>query len=93
MLTPPRQRNLIRYAIRRLGYPLFETFISRSPKIEALYTNPKGRALSILHGAKGSLIHRQVHHLADDVLAVLEKLAPHAGAAAPPSAHCGRVPE
>ncbi len=68
--------------IRRLGYPLFETFISRSPKIEALYTNPKGRALSILHGAKGSLIHRQMHHLADDVLTALEKLAPLPGLAA-----------
>jgi cellulose biosynthesis protein BcsQ len=58
--------------IRRLGYPLFETFVSRSPKIESLYTNPHGRALSILHGARNSLVHRQMSHLADDVLRALE---------------------
>lgn len=69
------------FEIRRLGYPLFETFISRSPKIEALYTNPKARALSILHGARGSLVHRQMHHLADDVLNALEKFAPLPGLA------------
>jgi cellulose biosynthesis protein BcsQ len=77
------------FEIRRLGYPLFETFLSRSPKVEALYTNPEGRAISILHGAEGSLIHRQMHHLAGDVLAALETLAPHTGNAAPPSAQWG----
>jgi cellulose biosynthesis protein BcsQ len=57
--------------IRSRGYPLFETFVSRSPKIESLYTNPEGRALSILHGAGSSLVHRQMRHLADDVLRLL----------------------
>lgn len=54
--------------IRRRGYPHFPTFLSRSPKIESLYTNPTGQALSILHGAHGSLVHRQMHQLANDVL-------------------------
>jgi cellulose biosynthesis protein BcsQ/pSer/pThr/pTyr-binding forkhead associated (FHA) protein len=58
--------------IRRRGYPLFESFISRSQKVESLYTNPEGRAYSILHGAEGSLVQRQMHHLADDVLRVLQ---------------------
>jgi Flp pilus assembly CpaE family ATPase len=58
--------------IREQGYPLFETFLSRSPSIEALYTNPEGRAHSILHGAKNSLVHRQMRHLAQDVLATLD---------------------
>ncbi len=57
--------------IRRLGYPLFESFISRSPSIEALYTNPDERAYSILQRAPKSLIHKQMHHLADDVLTAL----------------------
>jgi Flp pilus assembly CpaE family ATPase len=58
--------------IRERGFPLFETFLSRSPSIEALYTNPEGRAHSILHGAKNSLVHRQMRHLAQDVLATLD---------------------
>jgi cellulose biosynthesis protein BcsQ len=58
--------------LRRRGYPHFPTFISRSPKIESLYTNPTGRALSILHGAHGSLVHRQMHQLANDVLETLD---------------------
>jgi cellulose biosynthesis protein BcsQ len=56
---------------RRRGYPHFPTFISRSPKIESLYTNPDGCAHSILHGAPGSIVHRQMHHLANDVLEFL----------------------
>jgi cellulose biosynthesis protein BcsQ len=57
--------------IRELDLPLFDTFVSRSPKVEALTTNPQGRALSILHGARGSLVHKQMRHLAYDVLAAL----------------------
>jgi Flp pilus assembly CpaE family ATPase len=60
--------------IRERGYPLFENFLSRSHSIEALYTNPEGRAHSILHGAKNSLVHRQMRHLAQDVLATLDGL-------------------
>jgi cellulose biosynthesis protein BcsQ len=63
--------GLLLLEIRHRGYPLFETFVSRSPKIESLYTNPEGRAFSILHGARNSLIHRQMHHLAADALSAL----------------------
>jgi cellulose biosynthesis protein BcsQ len=45
---------LLRSEIRRRGHPLFETFVSRSPKVESLYTNPEGRAFSILHGPPSS---------------------------------------
>ena len=65
-------------AIRSRGYPLFDSFISRSQKVESLYTNPEERAYSILHGAEGSLVQRQMHHLADDVLRALEPAAPPA---------------
>jgi Flp pilus assembly CpaE family ATPase len=58
--------------IRALGLPLFEAFLSRSHRIEALYTNPEGRAHSILHGAPNSLVHRQMRHLAQDVIQLLE---------------------
>jgi len=60
--------------IRRRGYPLLESFISRSPKIESLYTNPEGRARSVLHGARESLIHRQLKHLTYDLLKTLDRL-------------------
>jgi cellulose biosynthesis protein BcsQ len=71
--------------IRRRGYPCLESFLSRSPKIESLYTNREKRAHSILHGAPGSLVHRQMTHLARDVLGALEALgaAPEAPAPAP----------
>ena len=44
------------------------------PKVEALYTNPFGRAISILHGAQESLIHLQMSHLARDILEALESM-------------------
>jgi len=73
--------------IRRRGLPLFEGFISRSPKIESLYTNAEGRAYSVLHEAKTSLINRQFAQLAHDVLAVLDELpAPDRARAAAPRA-------
>jgi cellulose biosynthesis protein BcsQ len=62
--------------IRRREHPCFESFLSRSPKIESLYTNGERRAHSILHGAPGSLVHRQMAHLASDVLRLLEAEGP-----------------
>jgi cellulose biosynthesis protein BcsQ len=61
--------------IRRQGYPLFESFLSRCPEVEMLQTNPDQRTPSILTGARESLVHRQMHHLADDVLKTLDQLA------------------
>jgi len=63
--------NLLLAEVRQRGFPLFDTFVSRSPKVESLYTNPERRALSILHGAPGSPVHRQMQRLAEDVLAAL----------------------
>jgi cellulose biosynthesis protein BcsQ len=71
--------------IRSRGYPLFESFISRSQKVESLYTNPEGRAHSILHGADGSLVQRQMHHLADEVLRVLQPVPPPPAETRPPA--------
>jgi Flp pilus assembly CpaE family ATPase len=83
--------GLLLSRIRERGYPLVDGFLSRSHSIEALYTNPEGRAHSILHGAKNSLVHRQMRHLAQDVLAALDeaRLRPAAApvlAPAPPRA-------
>jgi cellulose biosynthesis protein BcsQ len=58
--------------IRRRGLPLLETFLSSSPKVESLHSNPEGATLSILHGAPSSIVHRQMQHLAAEVLKILE---------------------
>ncbi len=63
--------GLLLSEIRAGGYPVLETFLSRSPVVEALHTNPKGRVLPILHGAPDSITHRQMHHLAGEVLDAL----------------------
>ena len=66
--------SLLLSKINERGYPLFESFVSRSPKIESLYTNPEARATSILHGARSSLVHTQMCQLAREVLATLDAL-------------------
>jgi chromosome partitioning protein len=58
--------------IRELGFPLLESFISGSPKVESLSTNPSGRIGSVLHGATGSIVRSQLHHVALEVLDALE---------------------
>ena len=63
---------LLLTAIRERDYPLFQTFVSRSPKIESLHTNRQGTAVSILNGAPDTLVHEQMRLLAIDVLAALE---------------------
>ena len=65
--------NLLLMEVRQRGFPLFDTFISRSPKVESLYTNPERRSLSILHGAPGTPVHRQMQRLAEDVRAALPR--------------------
>ena len=61
--------------IRKLGYPLLESFISGSPKVESLSTNPAGRVNSVLQGAAGSIVHRQLHHVASEALAILDEVS------------------
>jgi len=66
--------SLLLTEIRKLGYPLLESFISDSPKIESLSSNPTGRVATVLRGAAGSIVHRQLHHLAQEVLEALEQV-------------------
>jgi cellulose biosynthesis protein BcsQ len=54
--------------IRERQWPLLETFISRSPRVEALHTNTGIRPLPVLEGARDSLVCVQLRHLANDVL-------------------------
>ena len=63
------------YEVRKRGHPLFESFVSRSSKIQSLYTNPSGSISPILFGAPKSLINQQMRHLADEVLTLLDAMA------------------
>jgi cellulose biosynthesis protein BcsQ len=66
--------SLLVSEIRRRGHPLCQAFLSASPKVEALATNPEGRLESIAHGAPGSIVHRQLRLLTDEVLAALGRV-------------------
>lgn len=87
---PASVHEFLRGEIRRRDLPSLESFLSSSPKVHALGTDP-GRAVSILDGAPGSLVHRQMRALAEEVLdllgSVLETPSPSAapGCATPPN--------
>jgi cellulose biosynthesis protein BcsQ len=58
--------ELLRDEVRRRGWPLYETPISRSPRVEAL-NSETGHPLSILHAARGTAVHRELRELAEEV--------------------------
>jgi cellulose biosynthesis protein BcsQ len=58
------QKTLLKaYAINR-GYRCLDTFISKSPKVESLNTNPDGRIYPILTHARGTDVYGQFTQLA-----------------------------
>jgi cellulose biosynthesis protein BcsQ len=65
---------LLLYELRVRGLAHFATAISRSPAVEALATSPDGRRRSVLHGAPGSIVHRQLHAFAGELLALIDEL-------------------
>jgi len=94
-LCPDMLGLLVAHA-RRLDLPLFQTHISRSPRVQALATNPEGRTLSILNEASRTNVHHQMGELADELLEALALQAltavnPLADAA--PGAMVAREPE
>jgi len=63
------QRTLLKaFAINR-GYRCLETYISKSPKVETLNTNPDGKIYPILTHAKETDVHGQFQGLSKDILA------------------------
>lgn len=62
------QKTLLKaYAINR-GYRCFETYISKSPKVESLNTNPDGKIYPILTHAKLTEVHGQFAQLAQTII-------------------------
>jgi len=64
--------GLLLASARRLDYPLFQTFIARSPSVQALATNPRGKTLSILNEASRTSVYHQMGDLAEELLEVLD---------------------
>ena len=70
--------------VARRGWPRFETAISRSPRVEALNSG-SATPLSILHHARGAIVHAEFRALAEEVLAEMglgeERAAPRGAGA------------
>jgi cellulose biosynthesis protein BcsQ len=70
------QRSLLRaYAINR-GYRCMDSYISKSPKVESLGTNPSGKVYPILTHARNTEVYGQFVQLARSVLADFHAAAP-----------------
>ena len=62
------QKTLLKaYAINR-GYRCFDTYISKSPKVESLNTNPDGRIYPILTHARSTDVYGQFTALAKTII-------------------------
>lgn len=62
------QKTLLRaFAINR-GYRCHDVYISKSPKVESLNTNPAGKIYPILTHGKGTDVHGQFISLAREIL-------------------------
>lgn len=62
------QKTLLKaYALNR-GYRCFDTYISKSPKVESLNTNPDGKIYPILTHAKWTEVHGQFAQLTQTIL-------------------------
>jgi cellulose biosynthesis protein BcsQ len=56
----------LRSEVQGRGWAIYETLLSRSPRVEAL-NSESGRPLSVLHHARGTSVHRELRALAEEV--------------------------
>lgn len=62
------QKSLLRaFAINR-GFRCMDIYISKSPKVESLNTNPEGKIYPVLTHARGTDVHQQFTQLAEELL-------------------------
>ena len=62
------QKTLLRAFAANRGYRCLDTYISKSPKVESLNTNPDGRIYPILTHARGTEVHGQFSEISRDLL-------------------------
>jgi cellulose biosynthesis protein BcsQ len=78
-------------AVDAAGWPRFTTYLSRSPRVEALNSGAE-RPRAILHEAKGTAVHRQMRELAEEITKLLglgEPASAEETPSAAPLAHAG----
>jgi hypothetical protein len=62
------QKTLLRAFAANRGYRCLDTYISKSPKVESLNTNPDGKIYPILTHARGTEVHGQFTEISHDIL-------------------------
>ena len=62
------QKTLLRAIAVNRGYRCLDTYISKSPKVESLNTNPEGKIYPILTHARGTEVHSQFMDITRDIL-------------------------
>jgi cellulose biosynthesis protein BcsQ len=62
------QKTLLRAIAVNRGYRCLDTYISKSPKVESLNTNPEGKIYPILTHARGTEVHGQFMEITRDIL-------------------------
>ncbi|MDD2852092.1 MAG: ParA family protein [Desulfuromonadaceae bacterium] len=62
------QKTLLRAIAVNRGYRCLDSYISKSPKVESLNTNPEGKIYPILTHARGTEVHGQFLEIARDIL-------------------------
>jgi cellulose biosynthesis protein BcsQ len=62
------QKTLLRAIAVNRGYRCMDTYISKSPKVESLNTNPDGKIYPILTHAKGTEVYSQFMEISRDIL-------------------------
>ena len=62
------QKTLLRAIAVNRGYRCLDTYISKSPKVESLNTNPDGKIYPILTHARGTEVHSQFMEITRDIL-------------------------
>jgi cellulose biosynthesis protein BcsQ len=62
------QKTLLRAIAVNRGYRCLDTYISKSPKVESLNTNPEGKIYPILTHARGTEVHSQFAEISRDIL-------------------------
>ena len=62
------QKTLLRAFAANRGYRCLDTYISKSPKVESLNTNPDGKIYPILTHARGTEVHGQFAEISRDIL-------------------------
>jgi len=62
------QKTLLRAFAANRGYRCMDAYISKSPKVESLNTNPDGKIYPILTHARGTDVHGQFTDISRDIL-------------------------